>query len=70
MGTDCTDGSYLYSRLATDLRALVDLFTPEKVKEAVFSLGASKALGPNGFSFCFFHKYWDILQDDDAMVLL
>ncbi|XP_060968321.1 uncharacterized protein LOC133035897 [Cannabis sativa] len=33
----------------------------EEIKEAVFSLHPLKAPGPDGFSGCFYHKYWDVV---------
>uniref|UniRef100_A0A803P656 Reverse transcriptase domain-containing protein n=1 Tax=Cannabis sativa TaxID=3483 RepID=A0A803P656_CANSA len=32
-----------------------------EIKEAVFSLHPLKAPGPDGFSGCFYHKYWDVV---------
>ncbi|GKD03279.1 RNA-directed DNA polymerase, eukaryota, reverse transcriptase zinc-binding domain protein [Tanacetum coccineum] len=39
------------------------LVTHEEIKEAVWDYGSSKAPGPNGFSFAFVKKYWDIIKD-------
>ncbi|GKD65486.1 RNA-directed DNA polymerase, eukaryota, reverse transcriptase zinc-binding domain protein [Tanacetum coccineum] len=36
----------------------------EEIKNAVWDCGSSKAPGPDGFSFLFFLKYWDLLKDD------
>ncbi|GJR02100.1 RNA-directed DNA polymerase, eukaryota [Tanacetum coccineum] len=36
----------------------------EEIKEAVWDCGSSKAPGPDGFSFAFVKKYWDIIQKD------
>ncbi|GJT34461.1 putative RNA-directed DNA polymerase, eukaryota, reverse transcriptase zinc-binding domain protein [Tanacetum coccineum] len=36
----------------------------EEIKEAVWDYGSSKALGPDGFSFAFVKKYWDIIKKD------
>ncbi|GJR01642.1 RNA-directed DNA polymerase, eukaryota, reverse transcriptase zinc-binding domain protein [Tanacetum coccineum] len=40
------------------------LVTLEEIKEAVLDCRSSKAPGPNGFSFAFVKKYWDIIQKD------
>ncbi|GJW84093.1 hypothetical protein Tco_0157238, partial [Tanacetum coccineum] len=40
------------------------LVTLEEIKESVWDYGSSKALGPDGFSFAFVKKYWDIIQKD------
>ncbi|GKA12521.1 hypothetical protein Tco_0692067 [Tanacetum coccineum] len=37
------------------------LVTHEEIKEAVWDCGSSKAPGPDGFSFAFVKKYWDII---------
>ncbi|GJY94370.1 RNA-directed DNA polymerase, eukaryota, reverse transcriptase zinc-binding domain protein [Tanacetum coccineum] len=48
----------------TDRDYLERLVTLEKIKEAVWDYGSSKAPGPDGFSFAFVKKYWDIIQKD------
>nr|GFA01324.1 RNA-directed DNA polymerase, eukaryota [Tanacetum cinerariifolium] len=40
------------------------LATLEEIKEAGWDCGSSKAPGPDGFSFTFVKKYWDIIQKD------
>lgn len=35
-------------------------FTREEIKKAVWDWGSSKAPGPDGFSFAFMKRYWDI----------
>ncbi|GJU96537.1 putative RNA-directed DNA polymerase, eukaryota, reverse transcriptase zinc-binding domain protein [Tanacetum coccineum] len=40
------------------------LMTHEEIKEAVWDCGSSKAPGPDGFSFAFVKKYWDIIKKD------
>ncbi|GJQ91568.1 putative RNA-directed DNA polymerase, eukaryota, reverse transcriptase zinc-binding domain protein [Tanacetum coccineum] len=40
------------------------LVTHEEIEEAVWDCGSSKALGPDGFSFAFVKKYWDIIKKD------
>ena len=36
----------------------------EEVKEAVFGSYAEGAPGPDGFSFPFYQKFWNIIKDD------
>ncbi|GJY03743.1 RNA-directed DNA polymerase, eukaryota, reverse transcriptase zinc-binding domain protein, partial [Tanacetum coccineum] len=38
--------------------------TLEEVKFAVWDCGSNKAPGPDGFSFAFVKKYWDLLKKD------
>ncbi|GJT40784.1 RNA-directed DNA polymerase, eukaryota, reverse transcriptase zinc-binding domain protein [Tanacetum coccineum] len=40
------------------------LVTHEEIKVAVWDCGSSKAPGPDGFSFAFVKKYWDIIKKD------
>ncbi|GJY39305.1 hypothetical protein Tco_0425669 [Tanacetum coccineum] len=40
------------------------LVTHEEIKEAVWDCGSSKAPSPDGFSFAFVKKYWDIIKKD------
>ncbi|GJY53364.1 RNA-directed DNA polymerase, eukaryota, reverse transcriptase zinc-binding domain protein [Tanacetum coccineum] len=40
------------------------LVTHEEIKKAVWDCGSSKAPGPDGFSFAFVKKYWDIIKKD------
>ncbi|GJY57854.1 RNA-directed DNA polymerase, eukaryota [Tanacetum coccineum] len=48
----------------TDRDYLERLVTLEEIKEVVWDCGSSKAPGPDGFSFAFVKKYWDIIQKD------
>ena len=34
----------------------------DEIKQVVFSLGGSKALGPDGFHALFFQKFWEHLK--------
>ncbi|GKA76634.1 RNA-directed DNA polymerase, eukaryota [Tanacetum coccineum] len=34
------------------------------IQEAVWDCGSSKSLGPDGFTFTFFKKHWDIVEHD------
>lgn len=38
--------------------------SPEEVKNAVWASGSDKAPGPDGFTFEFIKKYWDIISKD------
>ena len=37
---------------------------PEIIKQAVFQLGANKALGPDELNGEFFQQHWEIIQED------
>jgi hypothetical protein len=43
---------------------LGNIFTLEEVKEAIFGSYADGAPGPDGLSFFFYQKYWDIIAQD------
>nr|GEZ24435.1 RNA-directed DNA polymerase, eukaryota [Tanacetum cinerariifolium] len=36
----------------------------EKIKSAVWDCGTNKSLGPDGFTFEFFRRYWKLLEHD------
>ncbi|GJT35075.1 RNA-directed DNA polymerase, eukaryota, reverse transcriptase zinc-binding domain protein [Tanacetum coccineum] len=40
------------------------LVTHKEIKEAIWDCVSSKAPGPDGFSFAFVKKYWDIIKKD------
>lgn len=50
------------SPMQSDL--LEDSFSLAEIKKAVWSCGGEKAPGPDGFSFAFIKKYWDIVKVD------
>ncbi|KAF7837557.1 reverse transcriptase [Senna tora] len=53
------------SRISEEMNAdLLKQVTLEELKEAVFSLGALKAPGPDGLNGLFFQKSWDFVKDD------
>lgn len=53
---------YFDKRLSSDHQDWLNRpFRAHKVCKAIFQIGDSKAPGPNGFSGCFFQKYWDIV---------
>ena len=43
---------------------LVAPFSEEEIKEAIFSCYAEGAPGPDGLSFIFYQKFWDIIKGD------
>ncbi|XP_013745364.2 uncharacterized protein LOC106447969 [Brassica napus] len=47
-----------------DNAALIKIPSPSEIKDAVFSIHADKAPGPDGFSASFFHSNWDSIGSD------
>jgi hypothetical protein len=44
--------------------ALEAPFSEKEIKEAVFSCYAEGSPGPDGLSFLFYHKFWDLVKND------
>jgi hypothetical protein len=45
-------------------RLLTASFFEAEIKSALFSCYAEGAPGPDGLSFIFYHKFWDLIKDD------
>jgi hypothetical protein len=43
---------------------LVEEFTEEEVRKAIFQMEHNKASGPNGFSTEFYQIFWDLVKGD------
>ncbi|GJV83550.1 RNA-directed DNA polymerase, eukaryota [Tanacetum coccineum] len=57
--------SNLFKQLSSDEVQFLDCnFTNVEIKEAVWEYRSDKAPGPDGFTFKFFKKHWDILEND------
>ncbi|CAL1394927.1 unnamed protein product [Linum trigynum] len=50
--------------------ALVFPVSREEIKRAVFSIGASQAPGPDGFTDAFFQNFWDVVGTSVCSVVL
>ena len=50
--------------------ALSGEFTAKEVKVALFQMGPTKALGPDGMNALFFQKLWHIVGEDVVMTIL
>lgn len=44
--------------------ALEAPFTMEEIQNVIWCCGSEKAPGPDGYTFKFFKKYWEVLKDD------
>ena len=49
---------------------LLQPYTPEEVKQALFQIHPSKSPGPDGMSPFFFQKYWHIVGRDATIAVL
>ena len=50
--------------------ALLQRYTPDEVRRALFQMHPSKSLGPDGMSPFFFQKYWNIVESDVIEAIL
>ncbi|GJS17303.1 hypothetical protein Tco_0411775 [Tanacetum coccineum] len=50
--------------LADQKKDLEGMFFRKEIKKAVWDCGNEKSSGPNGFTFDFFKKYWEIIEND------
>ncbi|KAJ9545225.1 hypothetical protein OSB04_024932 [Centaurea solstitialis] len=65
-----TISSSLFKKITDSQRASLEApFTEKEVKDAVWSCGNNKAPGPDGFTFEFVRKYWDIVGKDFVEVI-
>lgn len=46
------------------MEGLDDMFICEEIEKAVWGCGNDKAPSPDGFTFGFFKKYWEVVKDD------
>lgn len=54
-----------FKKISTsDNDMLIGRFGDEEVKEAIWSCGSSKSLGPDGFHFKFTKDFWETLKGD------
>ncbi|GJY84700.1 hypothetical protein Tco_0498726, partial [Tanacetum coccineum] len=49
---------------AEQKRDLEETFSREEIKKAVRDCGNEKSPGPDGFTFNFFKKYWELIETD------
>ena len=59
------------SRVTKDMMVVLSSeFTAEEVKVALFQMGPTKALGPDGMNVIFYQKFWHIVGDDMVFAML
>ncbi|GJY08595.1 putative RNA-directed DNA polymerase, partial [Tanacetum coccineum] len=52
-----------YNTLSHDQNLILeDVISEQEIREAVWACGSDKSPEPDGFSFAFYKKYWDILK--------
>ncbi|KAJ9546920.1 hypothetical protein OSB04_019463 [Centaurea solstitialis] len=57
--------STLFKKLTVDQRASLEVpFEEKEIKDAVWSCGNNKAPGPDGFTFEFIRKFWEVVGKD------
>ncbi|GJU73342.1 hypothetical protein Tco_1264747 [Tanacetum coccineum] len=57
--------STLFKHLSFDDNTFLDKpFTNQEIKDVVWDCGSEKTPGPDGFTFKFFKRFWDILEKD------
>ena len=58
-------GSVEFKSLTSEMsRNMIDSFSEEEVKDAVWQCGESKSPGPDGFNFNFIQSCWDMIKSD------
>ena len=66
---ECLD--MVHYKVTTDmLETLSRDYSAEEIKVAVFQMGPTKALGPDGMNALFYQKFWHIVGDDVIATVL
>ncbi|GKB82288.1 RNA-directed DNA polymerase, eukaryota [Tanacetum coccineum] len=50
--------------LSIEQREDLESYVSKEIKRAVWDCGLDKSPGPDGFTFCFFRRYWNLLEGD------
>ncbi|KAG7543468.1 Reverse transcriptase domain [Arabidopsis thaliana x Arabidopsis arenosa] len=57
--------SSIDTKVTTDMnKELLQPVSDQEIKKAVFSIGADRAPGFDGFTAAFYHQFWDLISDD------
>ncbi|GJR04729.1 retrovirus-related pol polyprotein from transposon TNT 1-94 [Tanacetum coccineum] len=55
---------HLKSLFSSQRESLSSDFSDLEIKDVVWSCSSNKSPGPDGFSFCFIKRFWDLVKDD------
>ena len=59
------------NRLNSEQADLLELpITTTEIRNAVWSCGENKSPGPDGFTFDFFRKFWDVIGKDFSLAVM
>ncbi|GJY36706.1 hypothetical protein Tco_0422084 [Tanacetum coccineum] len=56
--------SRMKSQMIQDRNSLESMVSLEEIRAAIWDCGSQKASGPDGFSFMFIKKFWDLMNHD------
>ena len=61
----------VHTRVTVDMKVVLSSeLTADEVRMALFQMGPTKALGPDGMNALFYQKFWHIVGDDVVCVVL
>jgi hypothetical protein len=49
--------------------SLESIFTIEEIKNVIFEAEGNKSPGPDGLTFTFYQKYWDLIKDELVLIV-
>ncbi|XP_071730763.1 uncharacterized protein [Rutidosis leptorrhynchoides] len=55
---------YIRKLSTTQAGTLIEAFSPEEIKKAIWSCSSDKSPGPDGFSFKFCKHFWSLISND------
>ena len=61
----------VHTRVTEDMKVVLSSeLTADEVRMALFQMGPTKALGPDGMNALFYQKFWHIVGDDVVCAVL